>query len=291
LSHYPAPALRGIQKRLEETLRARHPRLINVSVPVSAAGKLSDSDNLLGQPPKQVLYQHGRSFLFLALASTLAIQNGIADIYVHENGPISLNPTFSEARFNTRTTHPVFVEYFRELLRRVFGVELRINSSFANLTKGEILDGLDSEWVEHLRKTNSCWSYSKVRLWAGQMDIRDFTGGHCGRCLPCLARRAAFHHAKLDSADDSYLWDAVPAHKWSKWLDTRHFTPILDQFRFCQNALVMPDSALLDFCPDFYDDNEEKVREKLALYRRFAGEMVAWFELNADQFSLARTDE
>jgi hypothetical protein len=106
--------------------------------------------------PRSPMAQHLRSFLFLS---------GIGTIYVFENGPVALNPLFSEARVNTHTAHPHFLAYFQALIRAVFGVDLTIENPFVYQTKGEVAKNLAGPKVGGLvAKTCSCWSRFRVPL-------------------------------------------------------------------------------------------------------------------------------
>jgi 7-cyano-7-deazaguanine synthase in queuosine biosynthesis len=289
LSHCPSPMLTYIQKELTTDLRKRHEDLVHVQV---HAGPVTSRSlpklYRLGPAPPQVLYQYNRSFLFLSLAACIALENGIAEIYIHENGAVALNPSFSEAKFNTRTTHPVFIRHFSEMIKAVFGVELKFITPYVLKTKGEVVGLLDEVWHKSIRHTNSCWAYSNVRVWAKHFGVdKDFNGSHCGRCIPCIWRRASLKSAGLSHKDDSYLWDKIPGEKWGRWLNRVHFTQLMDQLRFCENALTRPPRALLDLCPDFYD-GEYQVAEKIGMYKRFSKDILNWFADHSDkiQYSL-----
>jgi 7-cyano-7-deazaguanine synthase in queuosine biosynthesis len=275
VSHYSSRPLKILQERLFQSLRQVYPDLIHNGIQVSHVTKNIDDRYKLGKQPHQVLYQYARSFLFLSLATCVAIQNNIAEIFIYENGPVALNPTFSEALFNTRTAHPVFINYFKEFVHKVFGVDIKISNRFSLKTKGETLDLLDHKWLHTINKTNSCWSYSRVKAWAKGFGVNKFDGNHCGRCIPCIWRRSAFHHSGLEEYDDKYLWDYIPQDKWSNWLDRRHFTPILDQARFFKNILVRSDASVINFCPDFFD-GEGTISDRINLYRRFAKENLSF---------------
>jgi 7-cyano-7-deazaguanine synthase in queuosine biosynthesis len=292
VSHDPGAMVHGIQQRLARALRARRAAdgrangsLTAVSVPVRA-DRQAPPINRLGDPPGQVLYQYTRSFLFLSLATAVALHNGLREVLVPENGPVSLNPAFSEARTNTRTTHPRFLAEFARLAADVFGVEIVFRNPFELLTKGEVLAAVDPARHEWLRHTNSCWSYSKVKLWAKDVGHPGFTGGHCGRCLPCIWRRAAMRRAGLANSDDVYLWDHVPAERRGKWISRRHLTVLLDQLRFCRNVLALPVPALLDLCPDLLE-GQGRFAERLALVRRFSSEVVDYFRNDARELMKA----
>lgn len=53
----------------------------------------------LGGSAHSVMAQHLRSFLFLSLAAAIAPEYGIKKIYVFENGPVAINPLFSQQNF------------------------------------------------------------------------------------------------------------------------------------------------------------------------------------------------
>lgn len=136
--------------------------------------------------------QRSRSIIFLAyrvLAATSLKRykdGGCVDLYMSENGLISINPPLTPARIgslSTRTTHPVFLGLFQELLE---AAELRVNvrNPYQLKTKGEMLrECRDRAFLEkYAAETTSCGRFAR-NGWK-----------HCGRCLPCLIRRAAFHN-------------------------------------------------------------------------------------------------
>ncbi len=272
VSHEPSPLIKNIQRNLIHSIKDSYPDLTHYGIRVN---KMKNKSPWLQHSPNQILYQYARSFLFLSLATCVAIQKKTKNLYVFENGPISLNPTFSEARFNTRTTHPIFLNNFKKLIAQVFGVDLNIMNPYAFKTKGDILSGLDEKWLEVIHKSNSCWSPSKVKIWAQSYEITNFDGRHCGRCLPCIWRRSAFHRLNYSKYDDDYLWDYVPETKWNSWLNREHITPILDQLRFYQNALEKNNESLANFCPDFYS-GFSSVDNNIKLYKRFSKENLSF---------------
>lgn len=275
VSHPASHMLSAIQKRLIKTLKKQDKNLVHVPVPAHAKGK-KEVDPLywLGSQPRQELIQYTRSFLFMAMAACLAIQNGIGEIYIHENGLVALNPSFSEARFNTRTAHPTFIRYFRQLINDVFSVDLKIINPFANMTKGEVVATLDKEWHIYIKSTNSCWAYVQAKAWAINFGIEDFKGGHCGRCIPCVWRRAALQYAELEQYDDDYLIDDVGADK--SFLNRTHFTLLMDLWRFCWNVGEMTDDELLYFCPDLWE-GDGAISGRLQMVRKHAEDEILPF--------------
>jgi len=140
----------------------------------------------------------GRSIVFFAFAALVASSislhqknNNLVPIYVPENGFISLNLPLTPLRIgtlSTKTTHPVYLRGLQEIWDSV-GIRGLIKTPFNYQfkTKGEILEGcLDSDMLRvAIGKSTSCGRYGH------------YSQTHCGRCVPCLVRRAAFLKAGL----------------------------------------------------------------------------------------------
>jgi hypothetical protein len=144
------------------------------------------------KPPSQ----RGRSLAFLAygiLAATTLKQyhaGKTTTLYVCENGFISINPPLTDMRLgslSTRTTNPVFLGLIQKLLTAA-ELKIRIENPYQLKTKGEMLDGcLDKKVIKaYASATTSCGRYLQHGY------------NHCGRCVPCLVRRAAFLAAGAD---------------------------------------------------------------------------------------------
>jgi len=140
--------------------------------------------------PENPPSQRARSFIFLAygvmVASALDRYQTGQDVtlYLCENGFISINPPLTGARLgslSTRTTHPEFLRLFGELLTAA-GLRIRIENPYQAKTKGEMLDACSDQGLlrAHASRSVSCGRYKRY----------GYT--HCGRCVPCLVRRAAF---------------------------------------------------------------------------------------------------
>ncbi|MQX38590.1 hypothetical protein GHC57_18950 [Roseospira navarrensis] len=154
-------------------------------------------------PWQNDLTQRARSIIFLTygvlLATSLARYHDGQDVtlYVCENGFISINPALTTARvgsLSTRTTHPNFISQFQTLLTAA-DLNVKIENPYQFKTKGEMLrEGADQTFLKkHAAQTTSCGRF-----------VRKYK--HCGRCLPCLIRRAAFHKwGEKDTTD--YVYD------------------------------------------------------------------------------------
>lgn len=242
----------------------------------------------LHKPSGGIMAQHLRSFLFLCVAATVALESGISTVYICENGPVALNPLFSEARVNTRTAHPHFLAYFQALIKTIFGVELRIENPFSYLTKGQVTGILArTELRDLLARTSSCWNWFKVRLRAKPEGHPRFKGNHDGDCLPCIHRRTAVNRADLWRSDARYLKDVFtdyPELSRDKKLGRDTKIAIADFLRFCENVISARDSEILLRAPDFsvYEEATD-TKELIEMYREHAREVVRCFKTRSNK--------
>lgn len=141
--------------------------------------------------PENPPSQRARSIIFLAygvfIATTLARYHAGEEVtlYVCENGFIALNPPLTGGRLgslSTRTTHPIVLSLLQQVLDAA-GLRVRIVNPYRFKTKGEMLRECLGQTLlaAHAYQTTSCGRY------------KQFGYKHCGRCVPCLVRRAAFH--------------------------------------------------------------------------------------------------
>ena len=139
-----------------------------------------------------------RSLMFFAHA--IAIASGVGhhiDLYVPENGVISLNIPLTVMRLgslSTRTTHPYFMGMLQSLLTRL-NIDISLVNPFQMQTKGEMMKTCkDLVFLNtHYQDTLSC-SHPDQGRWTREAV------GHCGECLPCTIRKAAIKAAGLDDA-------------------------------------------------------------------------------------------
>ncbi|MCR9215622.1 MAG: 7-cyano-7-deazaguanine synthase [bacterium] len=134
--------------------------------------------------------QRARSFIFLTygvLAAT-ALPNyqdsPQLPMYVCENGLIAINPPLTDTRIgslSTRTTHPTYLSKFQKLLDNA-KLFVSIRNPYEFKTKGEMLSecGDQDYLINAAHVSTSCGRFARHGM------------KHCGRCVPCLIRRAAF---------------------------------------------------------------------------------------------------
>ncbi|MPM07190.1 7-cyano-7-deazaguanine synthase [bioreactor metagenome] len=144
----------------------------------------------------------GRSIIFFAFAALAASvieehSDSPADIYVPENGFISLNIPLNSGRmgsFSTKTTHPVYLKGIQNLWNEV-GINLNIIMPYQFKTKGEVLVECKNQQLlkDLVFQSVSCGKYRVYKM------------QHCGRCVPCLVRRAAFQRwGEVDQTSGGY---------------------------------------------------------------------------------------
>ncbi|TDV38007.1 7-cyano-7-deazaguanine synthase in queuosine biosynthesis [Paraburkholderia caballeronis] len=155
----------------------------------------------------------GRSFLFFSLAAMAADSvGGEMVVHVPENGLISLNVPLDPLRLgalSTRTTHPYYMARFDDLLRGL-GMTVHLENPYAFMTKGQMaVQCADQDFLRReAGNTMSCSSPGSRRY---DPDPEERLPKHCGRCVPCLIRRAAIREA-MESDSTPYRIADLRAH-------------------------------------------------------------------------------
>lgn len=130
-----------------------------------------------------------RSLMFIAIALQVAVFRNL-DIVIPENGSVSLNYPLSPSRrasCSTRTTHPVMLMKLRNLFASM-GLQVRITNPYEFMTKGEMVKACANQayLLDVLSASNSCGKRARKQFFK---DNHHAT--HCGRCMPCMYRKAA----------------------------------------------------------------------------------------------------
>ena len=149
--------------------------------------------------------QRARSIVFIAygvLASSVLPQyrrGDVVDLLIPENGFISLNIPLTPLRLgslSTRTTHPLFLQQMQDILDTL-DFRVRLSNPYQLKTKGEMLTECQDQRLlrELVFDSTSCGRFMR------------FNYEHCGRCVPCLIRRAAFLRWGNGDATDYHYED------------------------------------------------------------------------------------
>lgn len=152
-----------------------------------------------------------RSFLFISLAALVCdvksklLGGKKVSLRIPENGVIALNAPLTPRRIgshSTRTTHPYYLQCIQSLFDAV-GISAEVNNPYELWTKGQmVLELQDDKLFNSIAsETVSCGKWKRG-------------GVQCGRCVPCLIRRAALYAGGVDdltqyqSQDLSVVLDA-----------------------------------------------------------------------------------
>lgn len=134
--------------------------------------------------------QRTRSLIFVTLGVLVATalrayhDGGVVPLHVSENGFIALNPPLTGARLgshSTRTAHPDTLGGLQAVLDAA-ALRVQLINPYALKTKGEMLQECHNQALlrDLASKSTSCGRYLRHGY------------RHCGRCVPCQVRRAAF---------------------------------------------------------------------------------------------------
>jgi len=171
-------------------------------------------------PGEKEISHRARSIIFIAYGVLLATalrrhhDGQEVPLYVCENGFIAINPPLTTARLgslSTRTAHPLFLSLTQTILNKA-GLGVRIANPYQATTKGEMLRNCADQ---ALLKANASTTTSCGRF-------LHFGYKHCGRCVPCLIRRSAFHAwGKPDTTNYHFVKLARDHEEYARFDDVR----------------------------------------------------------------------
>lgn len=177
VSHRSATKTWNLQRALIEELRERAPgrRILHVAV------EMTKHEDAL----RRERTQRSRSFLYAALAGTVAHLGGLDAIQFYENGIVGMNlpilPQVVGGRA-TRTTHPEVLRGFQKILSLLNDGSLRVENPFEFLTRAQVAQRLQvAGAIDLLGKTISCAHVHKSST----------MHPHCGVCSQCVDRRVS----------------------------------------------------------------------------------------------------
>lgn len=178
--------------------------------------------------------QRSRSFLYAAMAGTVAHIIGHDKIRFYENGVTSFNlpisPQIVGARA-TRTTHPKVLLGFSKIISLARGKAMAVENPFEIKTRAEVLDVITGAGAASmLRHTVSC----------AHVHHSSAMHPHCGVCSQCIDRRFSVLARGLDEQDpeDGYEVDLIKGD-WKKDGDRAlvlDYIDAADQFTGFANA-------------------------------------------------------
>lgn len=216
-----------------------------------------------------------RSFMFLSYAAVAAATRGLSDIYICENGVLSLNVPISDARKGTRSTrhaNPLFLQYFNQFINALYGRSFAVLNPFQFWTKAQEAKLLEDVNLHHLIKdTVTCWGYPNQTL-------KYPNSNHCGYCIPCIVRRVSVMAAGLARYDDNYVIDVFSLKPAAPEKHTRN---IDDLTYFCRSLQSLSNTEVIYRHPEFVmadfggnNGSEDQISKAISVYRQFADELV-----------------
>lgn len=177
-----APRHRGLLRALTEKARGAVPAHLAVH---------ANKDRGMTQDRNQ----RARSFLYTALAATVAGALGLRRVLVWENGIVSLNlPPCAQVVGSraSRTTHPRVLAGLSRLLGAVTGRPFPVENHFRTKTKTDVIRLIaDAGCADLIPYTRSCASTMKASN----------AHPHCGVCSQCIDRRFAVLAAQQERND------------------------------------------------------------------------------------------
>ena len=203
------------QKKILEKLNPQYPdRIEHILV------RVGHRDELLKD---RELTLRGRSVLFVALGIFVASALGSnIPLLIPENGTIALNVPLTPSRrgsCSTRTAHPYYLSRLRSVLTGV-GLTNMFSNPLEYKTKGEaVAQCLNQQLLQETARLSVSCAKRGHPIHRTHSEAKS-----CGRCMPCIYRRAALHTVGWDHelyGDDVCQGEAHLDDKGEKLNDLR----------------------------------------------------------------------
>lgn len=205
-----------------------------------------------------------RSIRFIAYAivasSLLRIGDSEVEIHIPENGFISINPPLTIGRLgslSTKTTYPPYLDGLQNIFDSL-GFNVRIISDYRFKTKGEMFIACKNKELlnELLPDAVSCGKIGRKQR-------------ACGKCVPCMVRRAAEYAYTKDKdfterdTDNADLHDVL-------WNHDSEFNSDLSAMVYALKQLKSTPASKLYGAQLSFAIGEERKQYEMMLERGFA---------------------
>jgi 7-cyano-7-deazaguanine synthase in queuosine biosynthesis len=264
VSHTPAPIHDSIQGKLVTLLRQQYSgwSFPHVSLWVHRKGSEAKESS-----------QRSRSFLYLTLGAIVANQLGLKDVYLSDNGIVTLNlPKTPQVigALASRSTHPRFVEKFQRLFDFAFPGSVKVTNPLLYSTRAGALTIL---------KNNHCESLLQESVSCSSMRGRPKVSQHCGTCSQCVDRRFGSLAAGMQQ------YDLVERYGKDVFIDELNEgdqrTQVESYVRFALSIDGSSDEDLFKQYPQLYDcivsddpDPSGTAHKLVELLRRHSSEVL-----------------
>lgn len=208
--------------------------------------------------------QRTRSLLFISLACLVASKYSINKINIHENGIMSLNPSF-QSRATTKTTHPRTIYLYQTLIDNL-DINVMIQHPFLFNTKGQMVKNLDLKYKNFIKNTRSC-SKSSLNI---EYNVEG-TGG-CGVCVPCLLRKISLAAYDMECFDHRYVVE------YEGDISNEEYVSSVSYFRRFHDSIVN-ESILTEILmkPKYYN-NSNYIELTIDMFNTFAKEIKTFLD-------------
>lgn len=229
-----------------ETLTGTRPDFISVRI-----GRASQA---AGEAVGSETSSRSRSLLFLAIGAAVASGTRAREVWVPENGWVSLNVPLDGSRrssLTTRTTHPGLLDELGGLVADL-GMDLRFRNPWEGSTKGDLVRWVADRWgtesaAAAFAATDSC-AKSGMRFHRLRPDT------HCGVCYACLVRRAAFIAAGVQDRTP-YAEQLLAGEARDRFMRNRRADLVAIQAAGSRAGFMIEDVLALDLPPRIRPDD------------------------------------
>lgn len=206
-----------------------------------------------------------RSLLFLGL-SALTAEPLRTNIFVPENGTVSVNYPLSPSRrsaCSTRTTHPTFFSGLMDIWK-ILGINIAVQNPYWNKTKGEMVANCKNKTFlqQIIPSSNSCGKRGHRSHWD------DGHASHCGICMPCIYRQASLQtiadNTSYGNNINKLIWTTKKGQDVGALLDFLKENVSKNNFKF---ELIA--NGLQDY---------ERINEYMKLIERTRIELISWIK-------------
>lgn len=153
--------------------------------------------------PKEETTQRTRGFLFITLGAITALNAGVRQLEIYENGIGAINLPYDASQIgtmNSRAVNPIALLKMESLIGTITNQKFTIVNPYLFETKGEMCSHeIVKRMGDIIKSTFSCDGY----------PVRTAGKPQCGICTSCLLRRLSVEYAGLGALDERewYLTD------------------------------------------------------------------------------------
>ncbi|MCX7599205.1 MAG: hypothetical protein N2512_10140 [Armatimonadetes bacterium] len=255
------PTVLRTQKQVVTALRRLQPDLSHIFVVL--APRVAASALPFPPPDQREPSRRSRSLLFMTLGVAAAAALGVTEVYLPENGVLTVALPLTPSRIgglSTRSTHPTVINLFNHICRTA-GLNTYVLNPFVYRTKTELIADLLRPVLrpEEILGTVSCWMTGRRHR-------------QCGGCIPCLLRRVSLLAAGLP--DEAYEIDLLARPEEFRGTDA--FSNLVDFLSYVAQLNARSEAELILHSPALLDLQAEGVSlpDVVAMLKRFAAEVT-----------------